>query len=514
MKLFSLLVGLFLLVKVSHSQSINRPYPIDDSFPYEFYSHDTTGKGYYFCSPFFLPIGGFNPSTIFSNLYILDQDGYIFWYQKLNQQIAVDFKFNQSTDLFSYSVRPLIPGSNSKFIELTNSLNFYDSISPINSLFDNHEFYRLKNKGYLLSARKDSLVDLSSYTFGGVSGKINSNLIGFVVQELDSNKNLVFEWNSNDHIHPTEMDDGFTSQYADSANFDYAHGNSIEKDSLGFYYVSLRHTNCIYKIDSSGNIIWRLGGKLSSFSFANDSGFTGQHDARILSNGHISLYDNANTSTNKISRGLEFALDTTTWIATKVKETIYSDSVYARAMGGYQVKENGDRIVNYGLLYRPFPSILHYDSLNNLKSQFYFLDTVVSYRTFYYTKNELSLLPQQPTINCYDTSILAKELKAPSGYSDYKWSNGDTTQSIIVYQSGEYQVWINYGDGMLGSKPITIDINSACQTVGIQENNDSKDEIVAIYNILGEKIPKALPNQITIYQYKSGRIKKIIPFIE
>jgi hypothetical protein len=510
-----LLTFLFsIYLSTGNSQSINRPFPEGNGQPYEFYSYNTNNKGFYLCSPFFLPIGNFNPADIFSNLYIIDNNGYIFWYQQLNQQIAVDFKYNNLSNNFSYSLSSLIPSSQAKFIELTNTFNISDTILPVNALTDNHDYMRIKNKGYLLSARKDSIMDLSPFSFGGVQGKINSNLIGYVVQELDSNKNLVFEWNSNDYIHPTEMNDGYANQYADSANFDYAHGNSIDKDSLGFYYVSLRHTNCIYKIDSNGSIVWRLGGKLSDFVFTNDSGFSGQHDARILPNGNISLYDNTNTSTIKKSRGVEYLLDTSSWTATRVKETIYTDSVYARAMGGYQVKKNGDRILNYGLLYRPSPSILHYDSNNTLISEFYLLDTVVSYRTFFYDSNELSFLPQQPEIDCYDTTILAKKLIAPGGYSSYKWSNGDTTKSIVVYQSGEYQVWVNYGEGMLGSKPITIDINSSCGSVGIEQISFYEDEVITIYNVLGEKISKPIPNQINIYQYKSGRIKKVIPFIE
>lgn len=512
-KLYSFIL-LFIANSILLGQSPNRPIPLNDGHPFEFINYNTSKNGYYVIAPFRLPRAPFSASDLYTNAYILDSKGYIYWYLKLTQIIAIDFKYHPDNHVFSFNSFNMGPGGITYFVELNEQLEMNDSTNPVGITFDNHEYLRLKNGNYLLSARKDSLMDLTGYTFGSVPGTNNMVTLGYVIQELDSNKNLLFEWNSNDHVHPTEMNDEFADLYADSASFDYAHGNSIDKDSNGNYYISLRHTNCVYKIDSNGNIVWRLGGKLSDFTFANDSGFSGQHDARVLPNGNISLFDNTNTSTIKISRGVEYQLDTTTWTATRVRELNYTDSVYANAMGGYYTSETKERILNYGFVYRPSPSMLHYDSNFNLVSELYFRDSVMSYRGFYFENNLMSFLPPQPVVNCYDTTVLAKKLVAPSGYNKYKWSTGDTTQTILVYQSGEYQVWMNYGDGMLGSKPIVVDINSSCNSVGVSEINRSSDKIIAIYNILGKKIEKAIPNQVNIYQYESGQVKKVIPVIE
>ena len=46
--------------------------------------------------------------------------------------------------------------------------------------------------------------------------------------------------------------------------------NSVDKDDDGNYLVSSRHYHQVYKIDgSSGDILWRLGGKDNDFTMNN-----------------------------------------------------------------------------------------------------------------------------------------------------------------------------------------------------------------------------------------------------
>lgn len=57
--------------------------------------------------------------------------------------------------------------------------------------------------------------------------------------------------------------------------------NSVEKYPAGDYLLSIRHTNAIYRVSqATGEIIWRLGGKLSDFD--QNFNFSAQHDARIV----------------------------------------------------------------------------------------------------------------------------------------------------------------------------------------------------------------------------------------
>lgn len=58
--------------------------------------------------------------------------------------------------------------------------------------------------------------------------------------------------------------------------FNWFHGNSVDKNEEGDYLLSSRFTNTIFKISSrDSSIIWRLGGRFSSFT--QDFDFSRQH---------------------------------------------------------------------------------------------------------------------------------------------------------------------------------------------------------------------------------------------
>ena len=142
---------------------------------------------------------------------------------------------------------------------------------------------------------------------------------------------------------------------------------------------------------------------------------------------------------------------------------------------------------------------------------FIYPDSLYSRENTFETQRQLSNLDIYKFINVnYDTTG-GKFLSAPDGYTNYVWSTGDSAQHIFVSQSGEYQAWVNYGIGMLGTAPITVDINTLCNPSASILNNNLliNDEIVAYYNLLGKKIEQPLPNQVNIIRYKSGKMKKI-----
>ena len=57
---------------------------------------------------------------------------------------------------------------------------------------------------------------------------------------------------------------------------------SVDKDDLGNYLVSGGNTHSLlYIAGNNGSVLWRLGGKQSSFK-GNGTGFSGQHGARFV----------------------------------------------------------------------------------------------------------------------------------------------------------------------------------------------------------------------------------------
>ena len=341
MKYYRIIIFLILgnITTNTYSQNFNRPIPPGFMYRYEFVAYDTTDYGYYLTAPFSLlttPTPGHAPRAV-----ILDKDGYITWYSTNNTQRYLNFEYQPDTNFFScyFWNNPF------GYVMMDSAFNIVDTISLYNGLPINpHEFLIVPNGNIFYIAYADSIMDLSAYTFNGVQGSATTNVAGDVIIEIDRAHNLVFKWSTLDHIFPTETYDEF-GYYANS--FDYTHSNSIDIDNDGNILYSVRNMNSVYKIDhSNGNVIWRLGGKSSSFTFPNDTGFSGQHDVRYYQGGIISLFDNAVTTTNQ-SRAVMYILDTVAWTATKIWEYKPDPSFYSTAMGNHQITADSNHVVNF-----------------------------------------------------------------------------------------------------------------------------------------------------------------------
>ena len=95
---------------------------------------------------------------------------------------------------------------------------------------------------------------------------MNRPVIDSVVQQVDIKTGLVmFEWHALDHV-------GLEESYKYGADVpghvvDPYHMNSISIAHDGNLVLSMRNTSAVYDVDHrSGQIIWRLGGKDSSFA--------------------------------------------------------------------------------------------------------------------------------------------------------------------------------------------------------------------------------------------------------
>jgi len=79
------------------------------------------------------------------------------------------------------------------------------------------------------------------------------------------------------------------------ADWDFFHINSVDLDGDDNLLVSSRSTHTVYKLDRSGAIVWRLGGKSSDFDMGAGSNFAWQHDARRQPDGTLTIFDNGAT---------------------------------------------------------------------------------------------------------------------------------------------------------------------------------------------------------------------------
>ncbi len=123
-----------------------------------------------------------------------------------------------------------------------------------------------------------------------------SGLLDAVIQEVNAADEVVYTWNSAEHMdprHETTSTPGVP---------DYAHINAIQVMDDGDILASFRHLSAVFKIAwrdhdgfARGDVVWRLGGRRSDFTFLNDpypSGPCAQHTASELADGHVLIFDN------------------------------------------------------------------------------------------------------------------------------------------------------------------------------------------------------------------------------
>ncbi len=143
----------------------------------------------------------------------------------------------------------------------------------------------------------------------------------------------------------------------------------------------------------------------------------------------------------------------------------------------------------------PVPDFKYHPSVNRYSY------ARLKYNTIYH--QELPNFPVQPEITCSGVpgSIT---LSAPDGFTNYKWSTGETTQSVLVPSAGTYQCWVEQGIGMIGSKPIMIQAQSGGSQLSTNEISNSQKEILGYYDFMGRPIQSPEHKSPFIIRYTDG----------
>ncbi|MFA7288073.1 MAG: aryl-sulfate sulfotransferase [Melioribacteraceae bacterium] len=272
-------------------------------------------------------------------LMIIDNEGNPKYFKKVKSSIY-DFKPHPNGTL-SYFDR----GGDCFYI-MNSNYELIDSVKCLGELYtDFHELRILPNGNYLILGFDSQIVDMSRIVEGG---RDSATVIGYYIQEIDKNKNLIFEWKTWDHI---DIKDSYTD--LKQGTIDITHGNSIDVDYDGNLLVSLRNTQEIIKIErKTGAVIWRLGGRKNQFTFIKDPlWFSWQHAARRLPNGNLLLFDNGfrrEPQSVSYSRALEYELDEINKTAKLVWEYRNSPDVFSIGLGYSQRLPNGNTFIGWG----------------------------------------------------------------------------------------------------------------------------------------------------------------------
>ena len=463
--LFPLITGIFLCFLTQNTAQIVAQMP-----PLQVEKNAGISPGYIFITPTVLDTAGPFPTS----LAILDSAGNYLFFKPFTQKIvppykpvgASDFKL-QPSGFMSFSA-PLASGESGMYL-LNSQFEIVDSVKCGNGFAtDGHDLVHLPDGRFIISGLEDRIMNLSTmFTQGFMQGSPAATVTGNIVQELDAQKNVLFEWKSLDHYALTDV---YRHFFTDPAYLDHSHINSIEVDHDGNYILSFRHIHEVTKIDAvTGDIIWRFGGKNNQFTFIGDTmPFSAQHDARRLPNGHITLFDNGAYNSTPRARAIEYELDEVNKTAKAVWQTSEPASLSSRFIGSTQRLSNGNTLIDWGGVF-PLPQNTDFtevDSVGNTVLEINFgPPRYISYRALKY---QLPFDLQRPEVVCTGPGVT---LAAPSGYDRYEWNTGATTQSITVADTGFYQVWVNRGIGFISSVPyrvtdLSLDCTSGTETIG------------------------------------------------
>ncbi len=172
----------------------------------------------------------------------------------------------------------------------------------------------------------------------------------FVVQEIDISTGLVlFDWHALDHI---PLSQSYTyGPHVSGHVLDPFHLNSVAIDRDGNLVVSARNTSAVYKVNhGTGQIMWTLGGKKSSFKMGPGTTTAFQHNAVVQPDGTLTMFDDGGgpPRVHKFSRAIRVALDTKKMTAKLVNAYNHPPPIAAAFEGGAQALPGGDTFVGWG----------------------------------------------------------------------------------------------------------------------------------------------------------------------
>ena len=323
----------------------------DDYPPYEVKIRNNPGPGYFFIAPHNL----FHPVTAPAYSLIIDHYGTPVYYNRFDSH-TLDLKIQETGEISQFlttSAGGLGIGYGS-YYTYDNSMNVLDTFQMGNGYeAEMHDFQLFNDGSFYLFTYDPQIIDMSQVVEGGDPA---ATVMGFVLQELDADKNVVFEWSSWDHMAITDAtpDIDLTGVF-----IDYCHGNAVERDNDGNILVSFRNTDEIIKINrETGDMMWRLNAfwdQLNDFTFVNDTiKFSHQHDIRRQEDGTITIFDNGVLHYGPYSRLLKYELDEVNMTAELV--WVYPPQPgpghhFAFATGNAHFQPNGNVAVGWGLMF-------------------------------------------------------------------------------------------------------------------------------------------------------------------
>jgi len=409
-------------------------------------------------------------------------------------------------------------------------------MQPIDTTFcqngfnaDMHDFIRTPEGHLVMIAYHWQSVDMSEYVNGGDP---NALLEVAIIQELNPQGEVIFEWNALDHMSPLDLENALLT----APEIVFNHANSIDIDTDGHFILSSRNLNEVTKINrQTGEILWRWGaGTTNEFAFVDSYPFTFQHSVRPLGDNRYLLFDNGNfssmfTGLPNFSRAVEFELDTVSMTASAVWECVHPDSLFGPAMGSAQRLPNENTLINWGTQSSPdHGAILSEVSMDG---------TTVLELVFAATENIYSASKhvenwEVPIVGCMDSNACNFDPAAniepdpiePALACSFP-EEGYDCDGVCIEDFDLDEVCDANDNCPTTSNPDQLDsdqngIGDACDdtTNGIWDNENSVDkkQLIASYNSIGQKLSTSeqlhYPGLIISVYSDGSKVKRWNPF--
>ena len=297
---------------------------------------------------------------------IIDDHGHLVWFGKYHS--ARDFRAQRyrGTPVLTWWEGRVVQGHGvGEYVIFDGSYREIARVRAGNGYKgDLHEFLITPQDTALLTAYDAVPMDLSA-----VGGREDGALWDGIAQEVDiETGKVLFEWHSLEHV---GIDESYVEPPRDPDYlYDYFHINSIDVDSDGDLLVSARNTWTVYKVErSTGEVLWRLGGKKSDFEMGPGTRTAFQHDARRPEDGTITVFDNGtHPKVHEESRGIVLELDEQKMSATLVRGYTSPEELLSTSQGNVQLLPEGNVFVGWGSA--PFVSEFSYDGEPLLNGRF------------------------------------------------------------------------------------------------------------------------------------------------
>jgi hypothetical protein len=395
-------------------------------------------------------------------IFILYRDGTPAYYKKI---FGWDFK-RQPSGMLTYYDQIV-----KTFYGMDSAYQVVDSFYCGNGYSANeHELQLLPDGRAWLLAYDLQMVAMDTVVPGGNPEAL---VTGVIVQEIDRDKNVIFEWRSWDHFRITDA----THERLTAADIDAVHTNAIHVDADSNIIISNRNLDEVTKISTAtGEILWRMGGKNNEFTLNDPVGwFDQQHAAYRLPNGHLTVFDNG--TYRGWSRAVEYAIDESLKVATKVWEYNAGYNILGWAMGNVQRLPNGNTMIGWG---SANPVLSEVSSAGTLLYQIDMRESEHTYRAFTFPWQTNAFVPAQDTLVAEPTTVgrtarLLLPVSNPTAHdivlTAFRTRSAffapDTADSVYLPAGGSFMLPLHFRPASVGTVIDTLELRSEDSRQGI-----------------------------------------------